>query len=105
MPLPSTTALLAMLFAVVISLALTYGLRTGASATVALAVVVVVSIGGGALLAKVVGACALAVLGIWLFRWRQRRQTLRHWPADEQWPTVTEARMKGLAGARNGMEI
>src|SRR5688500_11104120 len=94
MPLPSTTALLAMFVAVVISLVLTYGLPTWASITVALAGVVIVSIGGGALLAKVVGFCAVVVLAILLLRRHQRRQPLRHEPADEQWPTVTEARMK-----------
>jgi membrane protein implicated in regulation of membrane protease activity len=80
-----------MLFAVVISLVLTYGLPTWASITVALAAVLVVSIGGGALLAKVVAVCALVVVGIWLVRRHKRRQPLRR---DKQWPTVTAAKTK-----------
>jgi hypothetical protein len=98
------TVLLAILLAVVISVVLALYLPTWASLSIALAAVVSVAIGGGALLAKASIAGAVVFAVVWLSRQRLRRRADQRIAADVKWLAIPEAKKKDPQSGQRSTE-
>jgi membrane protein implicated in regulation of membrane protease activity len=95
------STLLAVVLALVIATVLAFCLPVWASLSIALAAVLTVSIGGGALLAKAFVAASIVAVVVWLWRRHQRRQLLEQTDANVRLLAIPEAKTKGpQAGQR-----
>jgi len=100
----SLTALLAVLVALVISLVLALCMPVWASASIALAAVVTVSIGGGVLLAKVSAIAGVAALVAWL-SWRYLGNRVpERLAANVKWLAIPVAQEKSAQAAQRSTQ-
>jgi len=88
------------LLALLIAAALAFCLPPWASICITLAAVVSVAVGGGALLAKTLAACALAALIVWL--WRRRAGA--RMPAGVKLAAVPESKSRPAQAGRSRSE-
>jgi hypothetical protein len=100
----SLTALLAILLALVISVVLALCLPTWASVSIALAAVVTVAIGGGALLAKASIAGVVVAAVVWLARRHLQRRADKRITADVKWLAIPEVKKKEPKSSERGTE-
>ena len=100
----SLTALLAVLVALVISVVLALCMPVWASVSIALAAVVTVSIGGGALLAKASAVAGVAALVAWL-SWRYLRNRVpERIAANVKWLAIPVAQKEPRQAAQRTTE-
>jgi hypothetical protein len=96
----SLTALLAVFVALVISLVLALCMPVWASVCIVLVAVVTVSVGGGALLAKVSAVAGIAALVAWL-SWRSLRNRVpERIAANVKWLAIPVAQKKSAQAAQ-----
>jgi hypothetical protein len=94
------SALLAVFLALVIAAVLALCLPAWASVSIALAAVLIISIGGGALLAKALVAGAVATVVVWLWRRHLRRQAFKQAKANVMVLAIPESKTKDPEASR-----
>lgn len=90
---------LALFLALVISALLAFCLPAWASVSIVLTAVVVVAIGGGALLAKALIIGAVLAVGVWLSLWSLRQLRIRRITRNMTWVPTFNARVRLVSRA------